>query len=88
MKPFSETYRLPLFEALVNFTDPAGFKDDAPVVMALTPFVDDAIDEAVTHASQGHDAWVIELTADGWRELHRYDPRDYDESLGMMEAAE
>ena len=87
MKPFSETYRLPLFVTFVRF-GASPDTDDAPAMTDPTPFVDEAIDEAVTHASQGADAWVIELTADGWRELHRYDPRDYDESLGMMEAAE
>jgi len=87
MKPLSDTYRLPLFVTFVRFgasPDTA----DAPAMTDPTPFVDEAIDEAVNHASHGHDAWVIEITVDGWRELHRYDPRDYDESLGMMEAAQ
>ena len=87
MKSFTDTYDLPLFVAMIRF---AGSRDtaDAPAMTDPTPFVDDAIDEASKHALDGHEAWVLELTADGrWAELHRFDPAEYDPSM-MMEAAE
>ena len=87
MSPFTDTYDLPLFVAMIRF---AGSRDtvDAPAMTDPTPFVDDAIDEASKHALDGHEAWVLELTADGrWAELHRFDPAEYDPSM-MMEAAE
>ena len=84
MKSFTDTYDLPLFVAMIRF---AGSRDtaDAPAMTDPTPFVDDAIDEATKHALDGHEAWVLELTADSrWAELHRFDPAEYE----IMEAAE
>ena len=84
MRSFTDTYRLPLFVTMIRF---AGSRDtlDAPAMTDPTPFVDDAIDEAGMHALDGHEAWVLELTADGcWAELHCFDPTEFE----MMEAAE
>ena len=87
MKSFTERYNLPLFATMVDFTLVRVWPDEAPEAVKITPYFDDAIDAAVQHATEGRDAWVVELTANGeWRELESFDPRDYDPS--MMEVEE